>query len=106
MAHLDLLKFVITSGQETALIIEDDVDWDVEIKSEMRLVSDNVRAFMGTAAEDPTPFGTEWDVLWLGHCGGLAMNLDGSELPVSPLIYADETRRKYLPILLSQVCLM
>lgn len=94
MAHLDLLKFVIASGPETALIIEDDVDWDVEIKSQMRLVSDNIRDYMGTSPEDPTPFGTEWDVLWLGHCGALAMNLDGSEMLVDPLLYADETRSK------------
>lgn len=95
MAHLDLLRFVIASGPETALIIEDDVDWDVEIKSQMRLVSDNVREYMHAAPDDPTPFGTEWDVLWLGHCGALAMNLDGSAMEVDPLLYPDETRSKF-----------
>lgn len=102
MAHLDLLKFVIASGPETALIIEDDVDWDVEIKSQMRLVSDNIRNYMTTVPSDPTPFGTDWDVLWLGHCGALAMNLDGSEMPINPLIYADETRSKLLECVFSR----
>ncbi|KAJ9615752.1 hypothetical protein H2200_001829 [Cladophialophora chaetospira] len=69
VAHLDLIKFVIASGFETAFIIEDDVDWDLRIKSQMQLVSDNVRNFTNVPDTDPTPYGTAWDVLWLGHCG-------------------------------------
>ncbi|KAI8962288.1 glycosyltransferase family 25 protein [Daldinia sp. FL1419] len=90
LAHLDLLKFVIASGFETAFIVEDDVDWDVRIKAEMRLVSDNVRAYKGVAGDDPTPFGTDWDVLWLGHCGSSITN-DQDDLPPSR-VYADDTR--------------
>ncbi|KAI0120384.1 glycosyltransferase family 25 protein [Hypoxylon sp. NC0597] len=71
LSHLDLLKYVVASGLETAFIVEDDVDWDVRIKSEMSLVSDNIRAYMGVKEDDPTPFGTSWDVLWLGHCGSI-----------------------------------
>ncbi|OTA69521.1 glycosyltransferase family 25 protein [Hypoxylon sp. EC38] len=71
LSHLDLLKYVVASGLETAFIVEDDVDWDVRIKSEMSLVSDNVRAYTGVKEDDPTPFGTNWDVLWLGHCGSI-----------------------------------
>lgn len=69
LAHLDMVKFVVTSGFETALIIEDDVDWDVTIRDQMRLVSDNVRAFATTSDGDSAPYGSAWDVLWLGHCG-------------------------------------
>ncbi|OTA93708.1 glycosyltransferase family 25 protein [Hypoxylon sp. CO27-5] len=71
LSHLDLLKYVVASGLETAFIVEDDVDWDVRIKSEMSLVSDNVRAYTGIKEDDPAPFGTNWDVLWLGHCGSI-----------------------------------
>ncbi|KAH7029645.1 uncharacterized protein B0I36DRAFT_364156 [Microdochium trichocladiopsis] len=45
LAHLDILRHFISSDLETALILEDDVDWDLRIKDQMRLVSDNVRAF-------------------------------------------------------------
>lgn len=69
LAHLDMLKFVIASEFETALIVEDDVDWDVRIKHQIRLISDIVRNYTGVSSADPTPYGTEWDVLWLGHCG-------------------------------------
>ncbi|KIW78249.1 hypothetical protein Z517_08083 [Fonsecaea pedrosoi CBS 271.37] len=39
------------------------------IHEQMKLVSDNVRNYTKTPASDPSPFGSAWDVLWLGHCG-------------------------------------
>ena len=69
LAHIDLLKYVTASGFESAFIVEDDVDFDVELKDQIRLVSNNVREFMGTTAENALPYGENWDVLWLGHCG-------------------------------------
>lgn len=87
MAHLDLLKFIIASEYETAFIIEDDVDWDLELKAQMRLASQNVRAYTNTSHDDPSPFGSNWDVIWLGHCG--AWVKDDMK---APLIYPDETR--------------
>ena len=83
LAHLDLLKYVIASGISSALIVEDDVDWDVNVKTQMRLVSDNVREFMQAPATDSSPFGSGWDVLWLGHCG--------DELAEWNIDYADDT---------------
>lgn len=89
LAHLDILKFVIASQLETAFIVEDDVDSDVTIKSQMRLVSDNVREYTNMLPEDTSPFGSDWDVLWLGHCGAMVPNTqDGRE----PLAYPDDTR--------------
>jgi GR25 family glycosyltransferase involved in LPS biosynthesis len=32
LGHLDLLKFVIQSKWNSALILEDDVDWDVDVR--------------------------------------------------------------------------
>lgn len=102
MAHLDLLRYVIGAGLESALVIEDDVDWDVDIRAQMRLVSDAVRAYTGVAEGEgegdqttTAPYGEEWDVLWLGHCGALAMTLDGSPMP-EPLMYSDHSRSEYL----------
>ncbi|KAH8647793.1 hypothetical protein BX600DRAFT_503160 [Xylariales sp. PMI_506] len=88
LAHLDLLKFVIASGFETALIVEDDLDWDVRIKEQMALVSDGVRHYTGVAADDPAPFGTSWDVLWLGHCGSAIEK----RMPRQSYAYPDDTR--------------
>ncbi len=87
VAHLDLLKFVIASGFETAFIVEDDVDWDVRIKEQVKLISDHVRNYTHVPATDPAPYGMDSDVLWLGHCGSSID--DGAP---QGQIYADDTR--------------
>ncbi|KAI1143141.1 glycosyltransferase family 25 protein [Hypoxylon sp. FL0543] len=87
LSHVDLLKYVVASDLETAFIVEDDVDWDVRIKSEIRLVSDNVRAYSGVREDDPTPYGTNWDLLWLGHCGSIITD----DMPQAR-VYPDDSR--------------
>lgn len=52
----------------SALILEDDMDWDVEIRNQTRHVSSGVRALTGADDEGQAPYGSEWDVLWMGHC--------------------------------------
>ncbi|KAK5111177.1 hypothetical protein LTR85_012226 [Meristemomyces frigidus] len=64
-----MLKHVVQSGIDTALILEDDVDWDVTLKVQIRLVSDAVRNLTSVLASDPSPYGHDWDILWIGHCG-------------------------------------
>lgn len=62
---------MIASDLETALIVEDDVDFDVRLKSQIQLISDNVRQYTLTPHTDTTPYGMDWDILWLGHCGSV-----------------------------------
>ncbi|KAK8007345.1 hypothetical protein PG989_001335 [Apiospora arundinis] len=73
LAHIDLLNYFVRSGLETALVVEDDLDWDVSLRTrEMQMVVDNVRNFTGVSPDDlstASPYGDNWDVLWLGHCG-------------------------------------
>ncbi|KAL4979391.1 hypothetical protein BDW66DRAFT_148504 [Aspergillus desertorum] len=69
LAHLDLLKHVYQSEIETALILEDDVDWDIALRSQMMNISIAVRNLTRAPERDRSPYGLEWDVLWLGHCG-------------------------------------
>ncbi|KAL4932998.1 uncharacterized protein BDV17DRAFT_287360 [Aspergillus undulatus] len=68
LAHLDLLKFIYQSNLKTALVIEDDVDWDVALKAQMGNISTAVRNLTKASETNSRPYGT-WDVLWLGHCG-------------------------------------
>ncbi|KAL4864802.1 hypothetical protein BDV12DRAFT_205543 [Aspergillus spectabilis] len=70
LAHLDLLKHVYQSEIATALIMEDDVDWDIALRRQMMNVSAAVRNLTRALETDaPAPYGMQWDVLWLGHCG-------------------------------------
>ena len=71
LAHLDLIKFFIASDLDTAMIMEDDVDWDLAIREQMSLLSDAVRNFSQVDPNDPAPYGRSWDILWPGHCGEL-----------------------------------
>lgn len=74
LAHLDMIKYFIASDLDTAMIMEDDVDWDIAIKEQMPLISDAVRNFSHVDPSDPAPYGRSWDVLWLGHCGEITEN--------------------------------
>ncbi|KAE9982698.1 hypothetical protein EG328_010691 [Venturia inaequalis] len=104
-AHLNALQHprVVDQDLTTALIMEDDVDWDIRVKSQLYEFAGAVNLLTQPLAHgnseyaDPTfptpkekssihtevypgpklktrppkvsPYGDDWDVLWLGHCG-------------------------------------
>lgn len=101
-AHMDAIHAVVAGNYSSALIVEDDIDWDIRIKDQLRAFAAGARALnqplTGTdrtyadptfLTHDPTdnpivldsaaapstvpptmsPYGDNWDVLWLGHCG-------------------------------------
>lgn len=95
IAHLDLLAYFIGSGLETALVVEDDLDWDVRLRThQMRAVVDHVRNFTGVGPQQTapssssSPYGDAWDVLWLGHCGAT----NHPDRAPAPLPFADALR--------------
>lgn len=86
LGHLHSLRLFLESGAETALILEDDVDWDIRLRSvQAPLVSGAMRTVLAakpgsrnsdetTAAADDGeqyPYGNPalWDLLYMGHCG-------------------------------------
>ena len=69
LAHLDLVKYIVAQDLETALVLEDDVDWDISLRHQMHLISVAVRDFTDTPEDDLAPYGHAWDILWIGHCG-------------------------------------
>ncbi|MCJ1318438.1 hypothetical protein MMC15_003766 [Xylographa vitiligo] len=72
LAHINTLKNIIDSNTTTALIVEDDVDWDTSIRSETLPIASAVRILTNASSPpDLYPYGTDWDVLWLGHCGDI-----------------------------------
>ncbi|KAK4152176.1 hypothetical protein C8A00DRAFT_44724 [Chaetomidium leptoderma] len=103
-AHMDVLQRIIHENVTSALILEDDADWDVRLKTQMQVFAQAARAFTQPLNGQPlaeqyrkhphpefavhklpqrimlhphlTPYGDDWDVLWLGHCG--------TEFPTTP----------------------
>lgn len=79
LGHIDLLKFVIQNRWGSALIMEDDVDWDVRIRQQTQKIAKGVRELTKkpnwkvwerpeVRVEGSSPYGDDWDVLWMGHC--------------------------------------
>lgn len=51
--------------------MEDDVDWDIRIRSQMVEFAKGVRSLTETPATmvQHSAYGDNWDILWPGHCG-------------------------------------
>ena len=92
--YISLIDTFIASGHETALFLEDDVDFHVSIKAQMQILS---HVMLGYDGQDETldghprhseaslyPYGKDsWDVLWIG-CYGV------EEVPTSETTLYDD----------------
>lgn len=61
---------IVEEGYSSALIFEDDADWDIRIKSQLADFALGTRYFLGNASDAATssPYGDGWDLLWVGLC--------------------------------------
>jgi len=74
MSHHLVLREFLESGLETALIFEDDVDWDIRLRTQQIPLAQRAAASLTDATNLDTteyPWGTplDWDLLYIGHCG-------------------------------------
>jgi hypothetical protein len=54
----------------TALVLEDDADWDVNLKAQLLEFARGTRYVLNQESNTTnSPYGDDWDILWLGHCG-------------------------------------
>jgi hypothetical protein len=54
---------------QSALIIEDDADWDVLLKQQMLSFARGARAIQNSTLPVQTPYGDSWNLLTVGHIG-------------------------------------
>ncbi|CAL5872806.1 uncharacterized protein PFLUO_LOCUS7075 [Penicillium psychrofluorescens] len=66
---MNALQKIVNDEISTALIFEDDIDWDVTIKAQLKQFARGVRALQDTSVSSFSPYGENWDVLWPGGCG-------------------------------------
>lgn len=74
-----LLFRFIDSGVETAVFLEDDVDWDIRLRTvQAPLVSTAMRRLSPNVDAHRYPYGNPktWDLLYLGHCGDYWHGID------------------------------
>ena len=115
---------IIENNISTALIFEDDADWDIRVKSQLHqfalaaqvlsqpLVSDrreyidptwptprdssppqevNVDIVNMVSPPSWSPYGDNWEVLWLGHCGERFPEVErDSEIPRGRVIISND----------------
>ncbi|KAJ3568062.1 hypothetical protein NPX13_g6546 [Xylaria arbuscula] len=68
--HMNVIRRIVEEDIETALIMEDDMDWDVRLKTQqLPQIAERARYFWDSGNIPSSPYGDSWDVLWLGHCG-------------------------------------
>lgn len=99
--HMNIIRDIVKRGLSSALIFEDDADWDVHIVEQMQLLSTATREVEEkTRQNNPwkhgpsklrtgSPYGSDWDILWIGHCGGWPPNPRFAEY--SAVIRGDKT---------------
>ncbi|EUC27314.1 glycosyltransferase family 25 protein [Bipolaris zeicola 26-R-13] len=68
-AHLNVYQKMVQNQIQSALIIEDDADWDVLLKSQMLSFARGVRAIQDSTLPLHSPYGDSWNLLTLGHLG-------------------------------------
>ncbi|RDA89802.1 hypothetical protein CP533_4659 [Ophiocordyceps camponoti-saundersi (nom. inval.)] len=69
--HMNAIRRVVNSGVSSALIMEDDMDWDLHLKLQLNDIAQGTRQVLKESSSHvpESPYGDSWDVLWLGHCG-------------------------------------
>ncbi|KAI3320982.1 glycosyltransferase family 25 protein [Xylariaceae sp. AK1471] len=132
--HLNAIEEVMRRNLSSALILEDDADWDVRLRDQLHNLALSSHALTQPPAEaehntyaditypnpsdtshsplpdfpfdslpvtiPPThsPYGDEWDVLWLGHCGMRFASTNGKLIPEGRVVQEDKNvpQKQYL----------
>lgn len=69
-AHLNVWQDMIHRGVRSTLVFEDDADWDVGLRAQMLELAKGTRHNLyETEPATLSPYGDDWDLLWIGHCG-------------------------------------
>lgn len=74
IGHTELLNLVFSNGWTSVLIIEDNMDWDIDLRNQTRNIAAAVLALTGGEDSGQAPYGMDWDLLWMGHCNDLVTN--------------------------------
>lgn len=71
LSHNLVLNEFLKSGHETALILEDDIDWDIRLRTlQVPLAASGARSIL-PPAEEQYYWGhpDDWELMYVGHCG-------------------------------------
>jgi GR25 family glycosyltransferase involved in LPS biosynthesis len=85
-AHMNVYQKMVHEKVSTALIFEDDADWDVALKYQLVQFAQGSRFILNSTEHAPphSPYGDDWDILFLGHCGTWVLPADNRRFFVIP----------------------
>ncbi|CAD6565589.1 MAG: hypothetical protein ASARMPRED_007352 [Alectoria sarmentosa] len=87
-AHMNAAASILDNSLLSALIVEDDADWDVSLKTQLTQFALGSQHLLNTptSSEPLSPYGDGWDMLWLGHCAQ-----DSPSKPLARFFIANDT---------------
>lgn len=87
-AHINAAASILDNHLLSALIVEDDADWDVSLKTQFTQFALGSRHILNasTSSEPLSPYGDGWDMLWPGHCAQ-----DAPSKPFARFFIANDT---------------
>jgi hypothetical protein len=68
-AHMNIYQNMVQNHIQSALILEDDVDWDILLRYQMLELARGTRNLRNPTLPMQSPYGDKWDLLTLGHIG-------------------------------------
>ncbi|CAF9941069.1 MAG: hypothetical protein ALECFALPRED_008980 [Alectoria fallacina] len=76
--HMNFAKEIVRGRLSSALIIEDDADWDLNLRSMMEYIALGSQTLLDTPhGKTPrSPYGDGWDLMWFGHCASSTIKGD------------------------------
>ncbi|KAI9707175.1 MAG: hypothetical protein M1836_000135 [Candelina mexicana] len=68
--HMNIVRTIVEDNLSSALIMEDDIDWDVNLKAQLLQFAEGSNYILNTpsGSQPHSPYGDSWDLLWLGSC--------------------------------------
>ncbi|OLN83285.1 Procollagen galactosyltransferase 1 [Colletotrichum chlorophyti] len=123
--HMNALGEIVRRNLSSALILEDDVDWDIRIRQQLHDFALSAQALTQPLLEQPSsyadptyprpsdsspetvpdipfdqlpatvaptfsPYGDDWDLLWIGHCGMHFPFHDNKNVPKARVIHSND----------------
>ncbi|KAI9650870.1 hypothetical protein NHQ30_000905 [Ciborinia camelliae] len=69
--HMNVIRRIIENNLASAFIMEDDVDWDIRLLTQLPEFAKGIRTLshIPLSKRQNSPYGDDWDILWPGHCG-------------------------------------
>ncbi|ORY11687.1 hypothetical protein BCR34DRAFT_483732 [Clohesyomyces aquaticus] len=122
-SHMNLMREIVHRNIGSALILEDDADWDIRISSQLEKVALATRTLTQPLLSDPntyadptfpspfkdqpvtsielserpetvppvlSPYGDDWDMLFVGHCGMQWPKEDTPDLSAGRVVVSDD----------------